>query len=791
MPALFKKLLRNISQSKGQFIAIVAVITIGIMIFVTMSSTYYNLKKSQADFYQATNFADYYYIVVKAPEKVVKEIATIKGVKRVTGRIYFDLAMLKKDNKRATARIVTYSLPMENELNSILLNKGQMFTNKTGGSSIEIVTNPGFVEANHIKWGDNVTVIYEGKPLDFQIVGTADSPEFIYPIKDIADLLPDHESFGIFMLPHYEAQQIFNYKGQINQVLVEFSPTANIDEINEEIKEILTSYGFLSSYPREDQLSHALLQMELDSIKNLTTTLPIIFLFIAAMIQFIILRRMVRNQRVQVGILKALGYSNAKIIGHYSSYALFISFLGAFMGVILGWLSAGYLTDYFLVFFNLPLSHGNLNIKIILYSFLLSMGVGLVAGYTAARSVTKIQPAESMHPKPPNKTNRSIIEKSPYLWLKLNTAWKISLRNISRNRGRFMLNTIGVIFAIGLLVVSYFMNDAVDYMKNSYYKEQKYDFMIRLSKPIKEEELSTIANIKEVIKVEPFLELPVRLTYKGKSEDDIITAYNPQMSLKKISDEKGKELFIPEEGILISNNQAKKLGVTVGNDIEVETLLPNSPTNRSLVRVVGISHQLFGSANYMDLNSANSLLEEKSLISGLMLKTEIGKAHIVEEELNKMLNIYSISSLQKELANFDANMGAVIVSVAIMVLFAVILGFAIVYNASLIAFIERERELASLKVIGYSNRELAGVLGKENLLSSILGIVLGLPLGRLLATAFINSIETDLYSFPVIIYPLTYILSGFTAIFFIIIAHSLAIRGVKRIKLVEVLKNRD
>lgn len=791
MPALLKKLLRNISQSKGQFLAVVSVIMLGIIIFVTMSSTYYNLRNSQTNFYQVTNFADYYYQVVRAPEQVVKEIENIAGVKKATGRIFFDTAILKEDNKRATARIVTYPLPMDDELNTILLKEGQLFTGETIDSSIEINTNPGYVEANKISWGDKVTVIYEGKPLDLKVIGTADSPEFIYPIKDISDLLPDHESFGIFMLSLYEGQQIFNYKGQINQVIVEFWPNANINETNLKIEETLRPYGLLTSYPREDQLSHALLQMELDSIKNLTTSLPIIFLLIAAMIQFIILRRMVRNQRAQVGILKALGYSNGKIIWHYSSYALLVSFLGAFIGVSLGWFLAGLLTDYFLVFFNLPLSSETFNLQVIFYSFLLSIGVGLLAGYTAARSVTKIQPAESMRPKPPNKTTRSLVEKWSYLWSKLTTDWKISLRNISRNRGRFTLNTMGVMFAIGLLVVSYFMNDAVDYMKNTYYKEQKYDYMVRFDKPIKEGEANTIANIDGVIKAESFLELPVRLTYQGKSTEDLISAYHPQMSLKRISNESGEKLFIPDAGLLLSHNQAKKLGVAVGNDIEVETLLANSPSSRSLVRVVGISHQLFGSANYMDLSSANSLLGEKSLISGLMLKMETGKAHIIEEELNKMLNIYAISSLQKELANFDANMGAVVVSVSIMVLFAVILGFAIVYNASLMAFVERERELASLKVIGYSNQQLAAILGKENLLQGIFGIILGLPLGRLLAVTFIGSIETDLYSFPVIIYPLTYVFSCLTAIFFIIIAHRLAIRGIKKINLVEVLKNRD
>ncbi|HZJ85097.1 MAG TPA: FtsX-like permease family protein, partial [Syntrophomonadaceae bacterium] len=314
---------------------------------------------------------------------------------------------------------------------------------------------------------------------------------------------------------------------------------------------------------------------------------------------------------------------------------------------------------------------------------------------------------------------------------------------------------------------------------------------ITVNKPIKEGELNTIANIEGVIKVEAFLHLPVRLTYQGQNEEDLIIAYNPDMSLKKISDEEGQTLFIPPEGLIVSQQLAKKLGVSTGDEIGIETLLPNSPPKYSLIKITGISHQMFGSSNYMDLDAANRLIEEKALVSGAMVKAEVGKTSLVEDELNKMLNISSISSLQKELDNFTSNMGAATVSVSIMVLFAVILGFAIVYNASLIAFIERERELASLRVIGFSNRELAGLLGKENLLQAIIGIVLGLPLGKLLAKSFIASVETDLYSFPVIIYPLTYIIASLTAIVFIVLAHRLAIRGVKKIVLVEALKNQD
>lgn len=791
MSALFKKLLRNIRQGKGQFLAVVAVVTIGIMVYVSMSSTYNNLTKAQEDFYRQANFADYYFMVVKAPHQVVKEVENIKGVKRATGRITLDLSILKEDNKRATARIVTYSLPMDNELNRLLLEEGRMFSERGTGSGIEIMTNPGFKDANEINWGDSIAVIYEGKPVYLTVVGTANSPEFVYPVKDITDIIPDHKNFGIFMLPQYEAGQVFNYEGQINQLLVEFTPDAEFDQVIENIKELLKPYGLLTSYPRDDQLSHAMLQAEFDSIRSLITTLPVIFLLIAAGIQFVILRRMVRHQRGQIGVLKALGYSNRHIIFHYTSYALLVGFLGALLGSLTGWMLSGLLTDYFLLYFNMPSSSSGFNLQAIINGFLLSMGVGGVAGWSASRQVAKIQPAESMRREAPKMGRKSIVEEWPYIWRKLGTDWKISLRNISRNRGRFALTTIGITLAVSLLVISYFMNDAVDYMMKSIFHDQKYDLLIRVSTPVKEGELSSIESIDGVLKVEPFLEIPIRINYKGKSEEDILIAYHQDMTLKRIADESGRELKIPSEGILLSHTQANKLGVSVGEEVEIETLLSNGPTHIKTIKVAGINHQMIGSANYADLTVANRLLEEKSLISGAMLKNEVGKTPLVEEKLNEMLNISSISSREKELANFESNLDALVYTVTLMVLFAMILGLAIVYNASLISFVEREKELAVLKVIGFSNKELAGILGKENLLQSLIGIAVGLPLGKYMAVAFFNSLDTDLYSFPVIIYPFTYVLSALSAVVFIIIAHRLAIRGIKRIDLVEALKNVD
>jgi putative ABC transport system permease protein len=792
MGILGKKLWRHIKHNKGQFIAVVAVVMVGIIAYIAMSSSYYNLSQSQEKFYQENNFADYYFQVVKAPQQVIKQVEVLPGVKRVSGRIQRDLPIIKENEDRATARVVSYTLPMENELNHLSLVEGRMFADNQRGGGVEVLLDPKFAAANKLVWGERVTVVVEGKEIFLTAVGSAISPEYIYTMKDSADIMPDPNKFGIFMLESHQAQQVLNMPDQINQVLIEFTSGADQTQIIESVKDILKPYGLLASYPRKDQLSHAMLQAELDGLRSVTLVLPVMFLGIAAAIQFVILRRMVKAQRAQIGIMKAIGYDNYRIMGHYASYAVAVSILGALLGTILGLFLAGSISQVYAQFFNLPGGIQGYNMKSIFYGFILSLGVGLIAGLTASRSVTLIHPAEAMRSEPPRSNGKSLLEKWPLIWNNLQPGWKMTFRNIGRNRGRFVLTLMGVVFAVGLLIISFFTNDAVDYiMKRYFYEGQTYDISIRFNSLIQENELLNISRIDGVLKVEGFLELPVKIHHQGKTQDEVLLAYPADLSMKTVESGTGQLIQIPFDGILINQRTAAKLGVKEGEVVEVETLLPIGPIHRDIVQIKGETRQLIGGGSYINLERANRILQERNLVSGAMIKVEPGKVGFVEGEINKMLGVASVLSRQKELNNFEKNMASMTYSVSIMILFAVVLGFAIVYNSSVMNFAERQREIASLRVIGYSIKELSSLLLNENLIQSVLGVLLGLPFGRFMAGAYVNSISTDLYTLPVIIYPLTYLFSALGGIIFIMLAHRFAIKGIKELDLVATLKNSD
>lgn len=802
MSALYKKLWRTIGKTKGQFIAVAAVVTVGIAVYIAMTTAYFNLNESKEKFYRDHNFADYYFQVVKAPQQVTKQIETIPGVTGVTGRIQKDVTLVNDYNKRATARLTSYSLPIEQEINNLQLLTGRFFAEETvtgrpgeqptRTGDIEILVDPQYAEANHLDFNDTVTIVAEGKTVPLTMVGTATGPEFIYLMKDAATLLPDPRSFGIIAMSRERAQQLLNLQGQVNQVLVTLAPGTDAEKVAEQVKSILEPYGNLADYPRKQQLSNAMLEGELDGLKASSRFMPAIFLGIAAAIQFVILGRLVRSQRLQIGVMKALGYNNRQVILHYTGYSVLVALCGAVMGTLLGLALASVMSQAYAIYFNLPATIGAVNTQAILYGIILSLGVSTLAGLTACRSVTAINPAESMRSEPPKGGGKTLVENLSWLWHRLDTSWKMSIRSAARNRSRFAITMVGVVFAVGMLVVSLFTIDAVDYMIESHFHQsQRYDYLIRFTSPVKENELLNINRIAGVNRAEPLLEIPVKIKFNGKNEDDSITGLEPGTTLKRLRDPREQPVEIPEEGLLVSQRTADRLGAKVGDTVEVETLLGIGPARYAQVKIVGINRQLVGAGSFVSLDQANLILQERQLASGVMLKIDPAFTAQLEKELEDMTAVSSILSRQQELGNFNQNMDAMVYSISIMVIFALLLGFAIVYNSSVISFSERQRELASLRVLGFTIKEVSGILLKENLLQSLLGVALGLPFGYLMVKGYISAVSTDLFTMPVIIYPTTYIYSALGGFFFIIVAHLLAVRGVRQLQLVEVLKNKD
>lgn len=791
MSTLARKLLRTVQSTRGQFFALVVIIALGVMVYLAMNMAFFNLSRSQQQFYLEHRFADYTFLVVKAPESVAARVEAVPGVVKATGHVQQDLPIVKEGSQWATGRLTGYPLPLDDELNRLQLLSGRWFDLEDSDRA-GVLVDPQYAQANGLAPGQEIELIANEKKVALTVTGTATGPEFVYPMKDAGSFLPEPERFGILMIPQVQAQQILGLPGQINQLLVDLAPGADEEKIKEQIEEILNPYGNLASYPRQNQQSHAMLQAELDGLQLIASSIPFIFFLVAAGIQFIILNRLIRSQRLSIGVMKALGYNNSQIMWHYTGYGLVVSLVGATIGTGLGVGLAALMTKVFIQFFNLPTITNQVDIRVVIYSFLITSLVGIASGLLASRSVIAINPAEAMRTQSPISGRRTPIEGWWWLWRRLNSSWKMSLRSIFRNRVRFAVTVLGVMVSVILLVFACFSNDAMDFLMNQNFKKvNRYDYQVRFTEPIKYTDILYWTRWDEVQRMEPVLELPVKFHAQGRSEDEMLVGMAPSSRLKRVYDKFGQQRQIPDEGILISSQMANQLGVEVGDTITVETTPELGVSHTSQLTIAGINYPMTKSGSYISLNTANRLLGEQEVASAVLLKLDAAEMKSVEGRLQEMSRVSSVTSPAREQKTFEQLLGTMWISIAFMILFAALLGLAIVYNTSIMTFNERQRELASMRILGYSQQEVAGLLRKETWIQAILGIALGLPAGKAAGAAYMASASTELFSLPAVIYPRTYFIAAVAALIFVYVGQQFAIRKVGQLDLVEALKNSD
>lgn len=797
MRALARKLLRTINTTLGQFLALAAIVMVGVAIYISMNTAFNNLSRSQQDFYQNQNCADYYFHVVKAPETIVNKVEDVDGVAQAEGRVQKDLTLLKPSGERGTVRISSYRLPLDQGINRILLQEGRVFEQVSHGARIEALVDRIFFNALQAEGESSLEVVAEGRKTGIDIVGVATTPEFMYPVLNAYNWFPEPGKFGIVMIEHNQAQQLLNMQGQVNQIVIRLESGADQERVKKDVEALLEPYGMLTSYPEKDQLSNAIVDSELNQLDNISAIMPIIFFLVAAGIQFIILTRLIKNQRLQIGILKGLGYSSGSIVIYYTCYALAVSICGTLLGIVLGLAMARGVAAQYSTYFNLPYTLGGISINSIVSSFGITLVTGSLSGFLASFRITRISPAEAMRPEPPRMVHKSPLEYWSWLWRRLASSLRMSMRSLTRNRSRTIVTIAGIASSVMVLLLAFFMQDCTVYMLDRQYtQENMYNYIVHFATPIKTSEFCYWQRWDEIVRLEPCLEVPVKFWKSGQentpgaqSEDDLIIGLQPGARLKTILTRDDQSVSIPDNGIILSDRLSTKLGVNIGDKVKGSTRLGIGPDREFELTVMGFNTQYLGMSSFVTLETANALLREESLASAVMLTVDASRADIFEERMREMNNVSSILSKNKELDNLNKLMESMYYYIGVMLIFSMILGVAIVYNSLIMSFAERKRELASMMVLGFHRLEIARLLFNDLAIQAVLGIAIGLPAGRILGEATFKAMESDLYVFPVVIYPQSYAISAGLAILFILGGYLISMRRLGELDMVETLKD--
>ena len=783
MKKLDVRLLRLIRNSKGQFISLAVMVILALTIYVSFSMVADNLYDSVFHYYEVTNFGDIFVEVVKVPKTAIERLQGIEGIEAAQGRISSDVPLRVEDpNEKVRVRVVSLP-PEEGGINSIYTIDGR--TVQGNPKSTAVLQQ--FFDARGMTLGDKITPYIGGREYPLDVVGVIGSPEYIYLMENEQALIPAPEKFGVIYVTEEFAQSALWYQSSYNEVSIKIKEEYihKIDDIVDEIEDQLDRYGLKRTIKREDHLSHSMMIQEIESLEVMSTAITLLFLIVAAVIINIMLSRIVKNDRMAIGVLKALGYSNFHVIGHYTKFSLAIGLVGSIIGIILSIPLASAFTTMYMFYFNIPMYQMNVYYIYIIYGILLTSVFCVISGLLGARSVLKILPADSMRPEAPKTGGRIWLEKVKFIWSRISFSWKMVIRNIFRNKKRAAFLLIGIALTYAITMVPIFMSSVWNNIFALQYGEfQTMQYNIDFATPMNSNALRELSKIIEVDHMEPKAEVAFELQRGWKKKVVAVIGIPQNTEFYHFKSPSGEPFDLPKNGIILADRLATSLGVSVGDEIVVKNFMPDIE-DKSIV-VKGLMEQYLGTNAYMDIDAMNDLLGEKGTITGALLNS---KDEVVPK-LRDVKNIRQVQSVEDMKNSFLEFMDLMIYSVGVMMIFGGILGFAIVYNVTVISISERMMEFSSLRVLGFEKKEIYKLISRENGAMTILGILLGAPIGYGMCVGITSAVSTEIYSIPVIVNPSSFFITAMATFLFVVVAQLATARKIYRMNYMDALKSR-
>lgn len=784
---LNRKLKRDLWHIRGQIVAIAFVIACGVATLVVGLGTVQSLQETRDAYYERYRFAHIFAHMKRVPKSLLLDIAEVPGVARVDGRIVHDV-ILDIPNMREPARGRVVTLPDRNKLplNDLVVRVGRL---PRPGFDREVVVHEAFAEAHGFSPGDEITANMNGKSRSLRIVGIALSPEYIYVLGP-GDLAPDNRRFGVFWMDQEALEGMYNLKGAINDLSLLVSPSGNYDAITAAVDRLIDPFGGVGAYPREDHLSHAFLKSEIDQQATMARVMPPIFLAVAAFLLNLVVARLIDTEREQIGLLKAFGYQDAEIGWHYMKFVSVIVVLGILLGWAIGvWLGRS-VTEMFAEFYRFPFLYYIVKPSVFATGALTSIGAAALGTLYAVRRAAKLAPAVAMTPPPPTSYRVNIIEKLG-LTAGAGQPARMIVRHIIRWPIRSALTILGISFSGALLVMTLFFLDSLDEMMQSFFFESaREDVAIVLAENRSDSVLEAASRLPAVLRSEGVRHVPVRLKFGANMERTSITGIDPGSDLTRLVDVNDMPLSVPPRGLMLTDKLADMLGARLGDTVLVEVLEGRRPILTQ--PITKISRQYIGVAAYMDRAALNRILKDGPTVSQVNLQIDPNGE---TELLTTLKEVPALQGLTIKRSAFQAFEDTVRENINTMIFsyiaFASVIAIGVIYNAARISLSERGRELASLRVLGFTRREVAFILAGELVVLTAAALPLGAVFGYGLSALMVNLFDTELFSLPFVIHPSTYGYASLLVITATSLSAWIVVRRVNNLDLIAVLKTRE
>lgn len=750
--ALNLKLLRDCRNIKTQIVAIMLVMAAGIAVFIIMFSVLDSLQLTKRTYYDRYQFADIFASLTRAPERLASRIEEIDGVSIVETRVVFG-ATLQMDSMPEPVSGKIISLPDQREprLNQLYLRKGRfMHPHETDA----VLVNESFYKAHQLSLGDQLAFVINGFKRQLRIVGVVLSPEYVYSIAPGA-LMPDDKRYGVFWMSRRSLEAAVNMQGAFNDVALRLTRDASPEKVMHELDRILKPYGGLVAYARRDQLSNFFVENELKQLRVFGMLTPLIFLSVAAFLVNVVMSRQIATQREQIGMLKAVGYTDREIAFLYLKMVLLISVLGALCGILLGtWMGTG-MIEMYARFFHFPILQYSFSYEVMIFGVFICSASAVIGTLHAVRQAASLPPAEAMRPVSPTRYRETWFSRS-FVFRQMSFLSRIIARQLERRPIRAFLSSLGVSFSMSILVFSFFMQDSMDYMLDVQYDmTQREDLNLSFIHARSLQALEEIRVLPGVLKVEPIRQVPVIIRAGHLEKRTAVTGLLKNPDLFRVIDEQLQPVRMPQKGLILNQRLAKKLNVGAGDMLSIEVL--EGKRQQLQIPVSGLTQEFIGMGVYMDLYELSKLLDETPRMNMASIMLDQHYSGLTYSRLRQIPAVQGLNIVPVLRQIFEELMAENMLRMAaINVLFASFISFGVIYNTARIALSERGRELANLRVLGLTRKEVAYLLFGELGLITLLSLPLGMLLGYGLSYGLMVSMDTELYSMPVYVDRSTY-----------------------------------
>ena len=788
LPALDRKLLREVTHLKGQIATIALVLASGITCFIALRGTYSSLEWSRETYYDRTRFAEVFARLERAPESTARRIEALPGVALVQTRVAKEVSLpIEGLDRAAYGQVISLPTHGEPATNALHLESGRL---PEPGHDEEVLVLGSFARAHGFGPGHRLPVVINGTLRNLRVVGIAQSPEFVYAIRPGA-LADDPKRYAVLWMDRTVVAAAFQLGGAFNDLSLRLQPGASEAGTLAAVDRILSPYGGLGAIGRKNQTSNRILTGELSQLGALAGMVPLVFLGVAAFLINMVLARLITLQRTEIATLKAVGYTNGEIARHYLGLVAVVMVPGALLGVAGGWWLGRIVLRLYEGIFRFPDLVFRLTPGLVMSAVLISTAAAVLGALFAVRSAAKLPPAEAMRPPTPARYRRGLAARLG-LGPIAGASGMMVLREVERRPLRTALSSIGIGGAVALIILGHFGVDSLNnYLEAMFRREQRQDLAVAFARPADPRVVTQLASMPGVITAEGIRAVPIRVRHEHRMRDSVLMGLPSQATLRRLVARAGHEVPIPDDGVLVTTALGKILGLAVGDRLEIEVL----EGDRRLVRpvVAGFVDESVGLQVYARTGVVSSLEGDLGAVSSALLRVDPSLRTSVEDQLRRSPRVIDVSDVAADVQRLrDMNGAAMDIWTLVSITLAACVIFGVVYNNARIALATRSRELATLRVLGLSRAEISSILIAGLAIEVVLAIPVGLFLGRGWAELFFTrAVDQETFRFQVLIESRTYLLAALVALLAAAASALWVRRSLDRLDLIGVLKTRE